>query len=97
MKTYQLQHSIFYEYLQKHDGVRNLAFLIKTTCELLKNIEGIGAMHCNLRVENIALKFNQTEIESIKFLGFGHITDIEQAEELQLDEIFDQIPPDLSR
>lgn len=80
VKTYQVEHSDFYRILRQEDGKRELAKLIKIICVLLRNIEAIGSMHFNLRLENIAIKFNKNSVEDIKFLGFGHLTEIEEAE-----------------
>ena len=59
VKNYEVQHAKFFELLAEKDGKRHLANLMKTTCELLRKIEDIGAMYANLRPENIILMFNE--------------------------------------
>ena len=81
MKNYKLKHSTFYRLLFKegaednHESFAraNLAFLINQICNLLKAITDIGAMHGNMRAENIIITLtkSQKQIKKIGFLGFA--------------------------
>lgn len=49
---------------------------------LLKAVSSIGAMYSNLRTENIMIKLNaaKDKIEDVKFMSFGYLVKIENAE-----------------
>lgn len=95
VKTYSLDHACFFDILNQQDGRKYLAYLIYTICSLLKNIADIGAMYGNVRTENIMIKLDlaKTKIESIKFLSFGHIVQIEEADSILIPEQIEHLPP----
>lgn len=67
-------------------------------CTLLKNIAHIGAMYGNLRTENILIKLspNKKQIKNVKFLQFGHLIKIEDAENICIPDQIDHLPPDMT-
>lgn len=81
IKKYSIDHSSFYQILMKDHGKEILASLIYKTCSFLKNVSESGAIYGNLRSENLLIKFNntRTKIERIKFLCFGHVTEVDSA------------------
>lgn len=61
------------------------------------NLDSIGAIYCQLRPENIVLFFNedQTKIENVKFLSFGNLTLVENAENILIPSSIDHMPPEM--
>lgn len=61
IKSYKIHHKLFYELLKSEDefgnevGKANLAYLIYQISYLLEKINEFGAMHGNLRQENIII------------------------------------------
>ena len=60
MKHYDLNHGKFYEILEHDNGKQHLALIIQTACKLIQTISEIGAMHGNIRLENIMIKLIQS-------------------------------------
>ena len=105
VKNYKLKHSTFYKLLFKGDEENqesfaraNVAFLINQICNLLKAITDIGAMHGNMRTENIVLTLNKTQkqIKKVGFLGFGQLINIEESENICIPDRIDHLPPDMT-
>lgn len=97
MKNYRIKHSVFFEILAAQHGKANLAFLVHTICFLLKKIADVDGMHGNLRAENVILTLDQanTTIKKVRFLGFDCMTMIEDAEDMQIPDQIDHLPPDM--
>ena len=98
VKKYQIQHSTFYNIILRGNGKKQLGNLILKICTLLRNIADIGAMYGNLRTENILINLSpdKKEIKNVKFLHFGHLTKIEDAEHILIPDQIDHLPPDMS-
>lgn len=64
----------------------------------MKNIADTGAMYGNLRTENIVIKLSRDKkkIEGVKFLNFGHLVEIEQADKISIPDQVDHLPPDMT-
>ena len=84
--------------LLEEDGNVHLAVIINTICELLKVIADIGAMYGNLRCENVIIKLDKgmKSIISVKFLSFGTLTNIEDADKISLPDQIEHLPPDMT-
>ena len=57
----------------------------------------VGAIYGNLRVENIVIKIDKTKktILSTKFLNFGSLIKIEDADKIRIPDRIDHLPPDM--
>lgn len=55
-------------------------------------------MYGNLRTENIIIKINPKKkvIENTKFINFGCLVDIEQADNILIPDQIDHLPPDMT-
>lgn len=98
VKNYQLEHHTFYHILSQADGKKQLGNLIIEICTLLKNIADTGAMYGNLRTENIIIKMSRDnkKIEGVKFINFGHLIEIEEADAIAIPDQVDHLPPDMT-
>lgn len=72
--------------LSQEAGKIQLGILINDICNMLNIVCDIGAFYSNLRTENILLKMSidLTKIQGIKYLNFGHLTKVEDAEDLRM-------------
>lgn len=97
-KIYELQHSIFFKMLSKDDGKYQLAKLITYMCSLLKGVADIGAIYGNLRTENVLIKLGKDDdIESVKFINFHTLKEIETADHIAIPDQIDHLPPDMTQ
>lgn len=55
-------------------------------------------MYGNLRTENIVIKLSRDnkKIEGVKFLNFGHLIEIEEADRIAIPDQVDHLPPDMT-
>lgn len=55
-------------------------------------------MYGNLRAENVIIKLSRDnkKIEGVKFVNFGHIIEIEEADKITIPDQLDHLPPDMT-
>lgn len=79
-------------------GKANLGFLISQISSLLDTINDFGAMHGNLRQENIIILLDSKHksIENICFIGFEYLSQIEEENEYKVPNRIEHLPPDFN-
>ena len=93
-----IYHSVFFKITNdEEDGKRHLANMIKLVCELIQKLTDIGVMYGNLRTENLMIKLcpNHENIEDIKFLSFCNMVKFDQADQINIPERIEHLPPEL--
>lgn len=55
-------------------------------------------MYGNLRTENVIVKLSRDKkkIEDVKFINFGNLIEIEDADRIQIPDQIDHLPPDMT-
>lgn len=74
-----------------------LAQFVLKACQLLKCVADVGAMFGNVRTENILFKLSidGQRIEGYKFMSFGPVIEIEDAENINIPDQVEHLPPDM--
>lgn len=84
--------------MQQKNGKKQLAYILSQICEVLRLVENTGSIYGNLRAENIILKMSldKKNIDQVKFLNFGHLIQIDDAEKFRIPDQVDHLPPDMN-
>ena len=79
-------------------GKSNISFIIKRISNLLVAVNEIGAIHGNLRLDNIIVIFDKAKEQIVKigFTGFEYLTKCEDTMNLAVPDRIDHLPPDVS-
>ena len=82
----------------EQSGKANLSFIIKRICNLMVAINNVGAIHGNIRLDNIIVildRYNE-QIIKVGFTGLEYLAKCDGSSNLIVPDRLDHLPPDVS-